>query len=97
MALTYSGHKLKSKNLLAMLTNGSRFTRDAHFKQLQPTYTVTTQEIEDFKNPAYRSINNSESPLNTIYLPVGMEYKVRLLLQKLLNPALIPLMCAIVR
>ena len=46
--LTYSGHKLKSKNLLAMLTNGSRFTRDSHFEQLAPTYAVTAQEIEDY-------------------------------------------------
>lgn len=44
LALTYSGHKLKSKNLLAMLTNGSRFMRDAHFEQLEPTYDVTAQE-----------------------------------------------------
>lgn len=48
LALTYSGHKLKSKNLLAMLTNGSRFTRDSHFEQLAPTYAVTAQEIEDY-------------------------------------------------
>ena len=47
LALTYSGHKLKSKNLLAMLTNGSRFTRDSHFEQLAPIYAVTAQEIED--------------------------------------------------
>ena len=33
LALTYSGHRLKSKNLLAMLTNGTRFNRDAHFEQ----------------------------------------------------------------
>lgn len=48
LALTYSGHKLKSKNLLAVLTNGSRFTRDACFEQLEPTYVVTAQEIEDY-------------------------------------------------
>ena len=48
LALTYSGHKLKSKNLLAMLTNRSRFTRDSHFEQLAPTYAVTAQEIEDY-------------------------------------------------
>ena len=48
LALTYSGHKLKSKNLLAMLTNGSRFTRDSHFEQLAPIYAVTAQEIEDY-------------------------------------------------
>ena len=48
LALTYSGHRLKSKNLLAMLTNGNRFTRDAHFEQLAPVYAVTAQEIEDY-------------------------------------------------
>lgn len=48
LALSYSGHKLKSKNLLAMLTNGSRFTRDAHFEQLEPVYAVTAQEIEEY-------------------------------------------------
>ena len=48
LALSYSGHKLKSKNLLAMLTNGSRFTRDAHFEQLEPVYAITAQEIEEY-------------------------------------------------
>lgn len=48
LALSYSGHKLKSKNLLAILTNGSRFARDAHFEQLEPVYAVTAQEIESY-------------------------------------------------
>lgn len=48
LALSYSGHKLKSKNLLAMLTNSNRFTRDAHFEQLKPIYSVTPQEIEAY-------------------------------------------------
>lgn len=48
LALSYSGHKLKSKNLLAMLTNSNRFTRDSHFEQLEPVYDVTAQEIEDY-------------------------------------------------
>lgn len=46
IALDYSGHRLKSKNLLAMLTNGTRFMRDAHFEQLSPLYQVTAEEIE---------------------------------------------------
>lgn len=48
LALSYSGHKLKSKNLLAILTNGSRFTRDAHFEQLEPVYAITAREIEEY-------------------------------------------------
>lgn len=48
LALQYSGHKLKSKNLLAMLTNSHRFKQDYHFEQLKPTYTISPQEIEDY-------------------------------------------------
>lgn len=46
LALEYSEHRMKSKNLLAMLTNGTRFNRDARFDQLQPKYEVTAQDIE---------------------------------------------------
>lgn len=48
LALSYSGHRLKTKNLLAMLTNGSRFNRDAHFEQLMPVYQLTALEIENY-------------------------------------------------
>ena len=48
LTLNYSGHRMKSKNLLAILTNSKRFTRDAHFEQLTPIYSVTAQEIEDY-------------------------------------------------
>lgn len=44
----YSQHQLKSKNILAMLTNGKRFQRDAIFDQMQPTYNVTALEIEEY-------------------------------------------------
>ena len=48
LALTYSGHRLKTKNLLAMLTNGNRFVRDEHFEQLNPIYHITSKDIETF-------------------------------------------------
>lgn len=48
LALEYSGHRMKTKNLLAILTNGTRFARDVNFEQLSPIYNVTTQEIEDY-------------------------------------------------
>lgn len=48
LALSYSGHRLKSKNLLAMITNSNRFTRDAHFEQLNPVYSVTVKDIEEY-------------------------------------------------
>jgi hypothetical protein len=43
----YSNHQLKAKNILAMLTNGSRFQRDAIFEQMQPIYDVTAKDIEN--------------------------------------------------
>lgn len=48
LALSYSGHDLKSKNLLAMLTNGNRFAKDSRFEQLEPVYDITVQEIEEY-------------------------------------------------
>lgn len=48
MAGNYSQHQLKSKNILAMLTNGSRFARDAIFDQMQPKYDVTAADIEAY-------------------------------------------------
>lgn len=48
MALEHSGHRLKSKQLIALLTNGARFNRDNHFEQLSPMYSVTALEIEEY-------------------------------------------------
>lgn len=46
LALKYSGHRLKSKNLIAMLTRSERFVRDTGFASLQPIYEVTPAQIE---------------------------------------------------
>lgn len=54
-ALRYSGHRLKSKNLIAMLTNSERFVPDNAFKMLNPIYDVTPGEIE---NELKRNLKN---------------------------------------
>lgn len=46
IALKYSGHRLKSKNLLSMLTNSERFLHEDNFRQLQPVYEISPQQIE---------------------------------------------------
>ena len=46
MALEHSGHKLKTKGLMAMLTNGDLFRKDEQFEQLQPVYDVSARDIE---------------------------------------------------
>lgn len=46
IALKYSGHRLKSKNLIAMLTRSDRFVPDTNFAALKPIYDVTPQQIE---------------------------------------------------
>lgn len=48
MALSYSGHRMKSKNLYAMLSNGRRFSVDERFFQLSPIYDVTAEDIESY-------------------------------------------------
>ena len=47
-ALKYSGHHLKSKNLIGMLIHSDRFKNDSSFEQLAPKYTITAKEIETF-------------------------------------------------
>jgi len=48
MALEHSGHKLKTKGLMAMLTNGDLFRKDEQFEQLQPVYDVCARDIEEY-------------------------------------------------
>lgn len=45
-ATVYSGHKLSTKNLLSMLTNGERFQREKSFAELNPIYNVDSKDIE---------------------------------------------------
>lgn len=47
LALKYSGHRLKSKNLIAMLTRGNRFLPDSHFDTLRPIYPIGPEDIEN--------------------------------------------------
>jgi len=48
LSLNYSGHVLSTKNLLAMLTDSSRFQSDSGFEKLEPKYKVTPIEIETY-------------------------------------------------
>ena len=47
-ALEHSEHKLRTRGLLAMLTNGNRFVRERGFVELQPVYDVSPLEIQEF-------------------------------------------------
>jgi predicted nucleotidyltransferase component of viral defense system len=47
-ALTHSEHRLSSKSLLAMLTNGSHFSIDNGFDALEPQISTNITEIEEF-------------------------------------------------
>ena len=47
-ALEHSGHKLKTKGLMMMLTNGQLFRKDEQFEALQPLYNVTSIDIQEF-------------------------------------------------
>ena len=48
IALEHSGHRLKTKGLMAMLTNGELFRKDEQFAQLQPVYDVTPYDIQEY-------------------------------------------------
>lgn len=46
-ALKYSGHRLKSKSIYALLTCSDRFVPDASFYALNPVYDVSSKTIEE--------------------------------------------------
>ena len=48
MALEHSGHLLKRKNLLAILTNGERFKKDKSFLALNPVYDISPIDIQEY-------------------------------------------------
>lgn len=48
LARKYSGHALKSKNLIAMLTRSERFVIEPAFSVLEPVFNVTPVDIENF-------------------------------------------------
>ena len=52
-AVLHSEYQLKKKNLIAILSNGQRFTKDANFSQLLPKYDVTANEIELYIKTEY--------------------------------------------
>ena len=45
-ALKYSGHRLKTKNLIAMLTRSDRFEKESSFEMLNPRYDISPIDIE---------------------------------------------------
>lgn len=58
LALTYSGHRLKSKNLIALLTRSDRFAPDAGFPALKPVYDVTPADIEQAIKEALKAASS---------------------------------------
>lgn len=55
-ALKYSGHQLKSKNLLGMLVNADRFRNDSSFNQLEPKYNISATEIAAFMSEKVKDV-----------------------------------------
>ncbi|MBQ9650764.1 MAG: nucleotidyl transferase AbiEii/AbiGii toxin family protein [Prevotella sp.] len=47
-ALEHSGHKLRSRSLISMLTNGKLFVKEKGFEELQPVYNVSPEDIQEY-------------------------------------------------
>ena len=58
-ALEHSGHKLRTRGLLAMLTNGSRFVKEKSFEELNPVYDITPYDIQEYVKQ--KLLDNKES------------------------------------
>ena len=47
-ALDHSEHKLSTRSLLSMLTNGRLFVKDRGFEELMPVYDVSANDIQEY-------------------------------------------------
>lgn len=47
-ALEHSEHKLRTRSLLSMLTNGKLFVKDKGFEELMPVYDVSPTDIQEY-------------------------------------------------
>ena len=47
-ALEHSDHKLRTRGLIAMLTNSKYFIKEKEFAELQPVYDISPLDIEDY-------------------------------------------------
>lgn len=54
LATRYSGHRMKTKNLIAILTNSQRFKEEEQFKELEPIYNVNPAEIEAYIKECFK-------------------------------------------
>ena len=71
-ALEHSGHKLRTRGLLAMLTNGSRFDKEKSFEELNPVYDITPYDIQEYVKQNYLIIKNQgASNEHFCLVPVG--------------------------
>ena len=47
-ALEHSEHKLRTRSLMAMLTNGKLFVKEKGFEELKPVYDVSPIDIQEY-------------------------------------------------
>ena len=58
-ALEHFCHKLRTRGLLAILTNGSRFVKEKSFEELNPVYDITPYDIQEYIKQ--KLLDNKES------------------------------------
>ena len=56
----YSRHRLKTRDMLAMLTKGKNFSVDKNFAALQPKYHINSSDIEQFLVDEIKKMNEKE-------------------------------------
>ena len=70
LALAHSEHRLKTKGLISILTNGGLFRKDEKFARLNPVYDVNSNDIENYiksmlrkepLNESFKEIDNNST------------------------------------
>lgn len=76
MAIEHSSHRLKEKNLLAMLTSPERYQEEKNFKNLSPKYAVTGDDIKKYIEHKYHNFDLRKQ-LEVLLAETALIYKAK--------------------
>jgi len=64
--LKYTNHKVRSRDVLSMLSDGNRFSSEENIKHLSPRYDVSSTDIENYLRPYIKNYNQNKKHFKDI-------------------------------
>lgn len=62
--LQYNNHQVRSRDILSMLADGTRFSTEMNLTYLSPQYSITPRDVENFIMPYIKNYNTLKAEEN---------------------------------